>query len=187
MRQAVRSLPSGFGRRLDATAANSAAAADVHRNAILVGATLFACAAAERQAVSHLKMNIKQTGKLLMVVACAAIVFFSRRPLSELGSREIGVIEGMAAVARGDNSLRLIGGGIPESFETILKTKYGIGAYRVGGCTAPRTRFARTDGYNRVVSKALSRRFGRDVVQDAFAEALALEKTRVEKRSARRS
>jgi hypothetical protein len=113
--------------------------------------------------------------RFALALAVAVIAFVSfRGVLAERASYFLGVCEARWDTAH--NRYVVQGYGLPgeaHSLYTELALKrYGIHIVN-HGCIASPADLARVEGYNSVSERALTRKYGRDVLAECYAEARA--------------
>src|SRR5260370_40293725 len=105
--------------------------------------------AAERQAVG-LSVNMRKLRIwtfIAVAVVLFAVIWCSPEPIASIAMRKVGQLEAARDALLGVSGWRVIGGGWPSAFPRLLHQEYGVRVQRVGGCTAPRSLFARSEGY----------------------------------------
>jgi len=82
-------------------------------------------------------------------------------------------------VARRDIAVgryRMLELGLPPpwlpKYEQLLAQRYGIGSQRVAGCIVTPSQLAYVESYNEAVEAALNRKYGRDVFDECYHDAL---------------
>jgi hypothetical protein len=105
---------------------------------------------------------------LLVLLACLALGAW---PVPSI----CGNLQARIDLARGRP--KLLEAGLPSMgrprFNRLLRQRYGVEASVIGGCTVSNFILAYVDVYDEVIESSLRKRYGRDVLREAFEEVAA--------------